>query len=72
MRLLSLTTSALLVFASAANAQYVGVTDTAFYSLQGVITYNRACHATHPGTRRILQRARRPTFCSSSLTSLAI
>ena len=41
----------LLLFATAADAQYVGVTEEAFDGGQGVITYNRACNAAHPGSR---------------------
>jgi hypothetical protein len=41
----------LLLFATAATAQYVGVTTETFDGGQGVITYNRACHAAHPGSR---------------------
>ena len=51
MRQLTLATFALLLFASAANAQYVGVTATTFDGQQGVFTYNLACHAAHPGSR---------------------
>lgn len=51
MHLFALTTFALLLFASAANAQYVGITGTAFDGAQGVFTYNLACHAAHPSSR---------------------
>ncbi len=40
-----------LLFASAAHAQYVGVTVEVFDGAQGIFTYNRACHAAHPGSR---------------------
>jgi hypothetical protein len=47
----ALATASLLLLASAANAQYVGVTSETFDGAQGVFTYNRACHAAHPGSR---------------------
>jgi hypothetical protein len=43
--------AALLFLTTAANAQYVGVTTEGFDGGQGVFTYNRACHAAHPGSR---------------------
>ena len=69
MRLLALTTLAVLLFASAANAQYVGITGTAFDGAQGVFTYNRACHAAHPGSRmctseEVLETVNPPTLGS--------
>jgi hypothetical protein len=47
----ALATASLLLLASAANAQYVGVTSETFDGTQGVFTYNRACHAAHFGSR---------------------
>ncbi len=41
----------LLLLASAAHAQYVGVTTESFDGAQGIIIFNRACHADHPGSR---------------------
>ena len=51
MRQMVLFTTALLIAASVANAQYVGVTDTAFAGTSGIFTFNRACHVAHPGSR---------------------
>ncbi len=47
----ALANAALLFLTTAANAQYVGVTSETFDGAQGVFTYNRACHAAHPGSR---------------------
>jgi hypothetical protein len=50
-RTLILAALALLLLATAANAQYVGVTAQTFDGTQGIFTYNRACHDAHPGSR---------------------
>jgi hypothetical protein len=42
---------ALLLLATTANAQYVGVTPTSFDGAAGLFNINRACHAAHPGSR---------------------
>jgi hypothetical protein len=42
---------ALLLLATTANAQYVGVTSGTFDGAQGIIIFNHACHADHPGSR---------------------
>jgi hypothetical protein len=41
----------LLLLATAANAQYVGVTAETFDGAAGSFAINRACHAAHPGSR---------------------
>jgi len=52
LRTTSAASLAILVFlATAASAQYVGVTTEAFDGGQGVFTYNRACNAAHVGSR---------------------
>ncbi len=50
-RILALAAASVLVLATSAAAQYVGVTVETFDGAQGVFTYNRACHAAHPGSR---------------------
>jgi hypothetical protein len=50
-RLFALVIPALFLFATAADAQYVGVTAEAFDGAQGVFTYNLACHTAHSGSR---------------------